>query len=146
MNRDNITWLAVYENNMTDELLSQIDECAPYVSFQRANPSIPIDLDLRFNVSLEKWRTFAKNVKGLRFDGQIVDFGIKAIHLNNLDNLEYLYIGASNYPLFENEAMPQLPKLKNLAVNGYGLAQFSEDVNAWITELTKNGCKYDWIL
>ena len=25
MNRDNITWLAVYENNITDELLSQID-------------------------------------------------------------------------------------------------------------------------
>lgn len=141
---DDYTWFTVYTNNVKDEILEQIDvPMTRYVSFHCPHTNGPSsNTEIRFNVTLSKWKEFAQNLKGLQFMGKLVDNGFNSIHIDNLGNLEYLQICATNYPLFQNEEFPRVPQLKKFYINGYGLVYFREDADKWIETLKKNGCEY----
>jgi len=55
--------------------------------------------------------------------------------------LKGLYIGNTNYKLFDNEDISNLPMLKCLSLNGYGMVQQSQNMQKWLEKLDRNECK-----
>jgi len=55
-------------------------------------------------------------------------------------NIKGLYIGSTNYLLFENEDVSKLPMIQCLLLNGYGMVIISENMKKWLEKLKLNGC------
>jgi hypothetical protein len=157
-------------NIINDEILDSVDILAnKNIIFQiplgqvGANRNINFD----FQVDLHKWTVFAQRIRFLEFRGVFVDRQFTAKHLECMTSLEGLYIGSTNYKLFDNESIgnananasqgtdpgdtrngskgyedvSKLPMLTCLSLNGYGLVQQSPQMNTWFKTLTKHGCQ-----
>ena len=105
-----------------------------------------------FRVTYNKWTIFARRIRFLEFRGMLVDHQFTANHLECMASLEGLYIGSTNYKLFDHEedarsddqrseiSVSNLPMIKYLSLNGYGLVYQSPYMETWIKTLTINGC------
>ncbi len=137
-------YLVITTNIINDEILDSVDILAnKNIIFQiplgqvGANRNIQFD----FQVDLHKWTVFAQRIRFLEFRGVFVDRQFTAKHLECMASLEGLYIGSTNYKLFDDEDVSKLPMLTCLSLNGYGLVQQSPQMNTWFKTLTKHGCQ-----
>ena len=99
------------------------------------------NINFDFQVDLHKWTIFARRIRFLEFRGMLVDHQFTANHLECMVSLEGLYIGSTNYKLFDHETISKLPMLTCLSLNGYGLVHQSLHMETWIETLTEHGCK-----
>ena len=146
-----ITGIEIFSNIINDEILDSIDTFTDCVCFSsRLHPSgsnVLRDRELDFNVSIEKWSEFCKNKKSIVFFGILTDKHTKftAEHLKCAPRIEFLHLGASNYPLFEGDNPEDLPDI-NLTVNGFGLVNQSDTMEKWIVNLQSKGKKYVFLV
>lgn len=143
-------YLVITTNVINDEILESVDIVASRtmnIIFQ-----VPLDKDPKddrsasirnifdFQVTYNKWAIFARRIRFLEFRGIFVDRQFTAKHLECMVSLEGLYIASTNYKLFDHEDVFNLPMIKCLSLNGYGLVYQSPPMETWIKTLTKNGC------
>ena len=76
----------------------------------------------------------------MEFRGKLVNNQLTAKHFEAMKNVKGLYIGATNYALFDNEDISQLPLIQFVLLNGYGLVIESENMKKWLEISNKNGC------
>ena len=145
-------YLVITTNLINDEILDSVDMLASNtmnIIFQV--PLDPADKDAKdvsirnihfdFRVTYNKWEVFARRIRFLEFRGMLVDHQFTANHLECMASLEGLYIGSTNYKLFDHETVSNLPILTCLSLNGYGLVHQSPPMETWIETLTEHGCK-----
>jgi len=142
-------YLVVITNNITDEVLDQIDngmdkKCIIFsihgtYDYQSLSPTRN---HLKITASMDKWNIFAKNITHLKFEACIADCSFTTKHLRALKKLHLLDIGATNYPLFKDENIDDLPIIKELEMTGYGLVEYSDSLNKWMEILKENNCEF----
>lgn len=143
-----ITGIEIFSNIINDEILDSIDTFTDCVCFSSRGSNATLrDRELDFNVSIEKWREFCKNKKSIVFFGILTDKHTKftAEHLKCAPCIEFLHLGASNYPLFDGDNPEDLPDI-NLNVNGFGLVNQSETMKKWVSNLESKGKKYVFLV
>jgi hypothetical protein len=138
-------YLVITTNIINDEILESVDIMASNtmnIIFQ-----VPLDqtastrnIHFDFRVTYNKWEVFARRIRFLEFRGVFVNRQFTAKHLECTTSLEGLYIGSTNYKLFDDEDVSKLPRLTCLSLNGYGLVHQSPPMDTWIKTLTQNGC------
>lgn len=136
-------YLIITTNIINEELFKMIDtETTKNIIFQVPlggfSPNRNINFD--FQVDLQKWKDFACNIQYLEFRGVLVNKQFTAKHLESMSSLKGLYIGSTNYYLFDNEDVSNLPILQHLSLNGYGLVLQSKQMKQWIEKITANDC------
>ena len=150
-------YLVITTNVINDEILESVDIMASktmniifQVPLDQHGPTRNIHFD--FQVTYNKWTIFARRIRFLEFRGVFVDRQFTAKHLECMVQLEGLYIGSTNYKLFDHEedarsddqrseiSVSNLPMIKYLSLNGYGLVYQSPYMETWIKTLTINGC------
>ena len=134
-------YLVVTTNKITDDIILSIDINIKRVIFQ-----IPIELDYNkrditfdFLVDYYVWKQFAEKIEYLDFAGKLVKNQFTAKHLACMSALRGLYIGSTDYPLFDNEDISILPIRIEVFLNGYGLVQRSPNMEIWLEKLKLNG-------
>lgn len=138
--------LVVQTNHITDSVLQLIQPYTRYVRFtyEYGNKITENDTSkFNFDVSFSEWYKLCSGLQSLEFYGMLVDKQFTTKHLIKMESLQYLHIGATNYLLFNNEDISQLPKL-NLQLNGFGVVQQSDKLEEWIDQLKSNNytCRY----
>jgi hypothetical protein len=134
-------YLIITTNNINDELIQMIDTMTTKnIIFQVPLGDFSPNRNINFNfqVDLQKWIDFARNIYYLEFRGILVKNQFTAKHLEYMTSLKGLYIGSTNYHLFDNEDVSNLPMLQCLSLNGYGLVEQSKNMQQWIEKMTEN--------
>jgi hypothetical protein len=137
-------FLMIITNIINDEIIESID----IVTTKNIIFQIPLDISditrditFDFQVDLHKWCEFASKIHFLEFRGVLCNNQFTVKHLECMVLLEGLYIGNTTYNLFDNEDISNLPMIKCLSLNGYGMVRQSQNMQKWIEKLGKNGCK-----
>ena len=136
--------LVVTTNEITNDILQMINtDTTKSIVFD-----VPIkygpkrDITFDFKVDLWEWNSFVRKIEYLEFRGQIVNNQLTAKHFEEMKYIRGLYIGSTNYALFDNEDISNLPMIPHFSFNGYGLVIRSENMNKWMEKLKLNGCGY----
>lgn len=132
------TFLTIYSNVITDDLLDTIDNVFTNCVCFHCNYNNHI---LHFNCSIEKWNSFIANKTHIAFYGPLTDKYIKfsAQHLQNAKKLQFLHIGASSYDMFDGDNLDELSNFR-LVINGFGLVQQSATMKEWIERNNHRVC------
>jgi hypothetical protein len=135
-------FLVITTNEITDNILEQIDTTTTKnIIFQIPSSNIKgRDITFDFKVDIFIWNIFISDIEYLEFRGVIVKNQLTVKHFENMRNIKGLYIGSTNYLLFENEDVSKLPMIKCLLLNGYGMVIISENMKKWLEKLKLNGC------
>jgi hypothetical protein len=136
-------FLIITTNEITNEILNLIDtDNSKHIAFQvPLHPYVTKrDLTFDFKVDIWEWNRFVKKIEYLEFRGQIVNNQLTAKHFEAMENIRGLYIGSTNYALFENEDVSNLPLIEFILLNGYGLVITSENMEKWLEKAKLNGC------
>lgn len=96
-----------------------------------------------FKADIWTWNTFVCNVEHLEFRGILVKNQLNVQHFECMLSIKSLYIGSTNYVLFDNEDVSKLPMIPYISLNGYGLVLCSENMEKWLEKLKLNGCIYE---
>lgn len=140
--------LVITTNEITNELLRSIDTnttknivftvpfCFPYSHKIR-------DITFDFIADIWTWESFARNIEHLEFRGKLVKRQLTVKHFESMLSIRSLYIGSTDYPLFDNEDVSKLPMIPYVLLNGYGLVIGSENMEKWLEKIKLNGCTYE---
>ena len=96
-----------------------------------------------FKVDISVWQSFVRNIEYLEFNGKLVRNQLNVSHFECMTSMRELYIGSTDYPLFDNEDASTLPLINFVLLNGYGLVICSENMEKWLEKLKLNGCTYE---
>jgi hypothetical protein len=136
-------YLVITTNEITNEIIKSIDRLnkniifkIPYNSY---NDSTNHDITFDFKVDICVWTTFIKNIEYLEFRGKLVKNQLNVQHFECMSNIKGLYIGSTDYPLFDNEDISKLPLIEYVLLNGYGLVIVSENMEKWLEKIRLNG-------
>ena len=131
------TYLVITTNEITNEILNSVDTRTRNIIFQ-----IPLNnvctFDLKAHVST--WNRFVSNIKQLEFRGKLVNNQWNIQHFECMTSMRSLYIGSTDYALFDNEDISKLPMIPYILLNGYGLVICSENMKKWLEKLKLNNC------
>jgi hypothetical protein len=135
-------FLVITTNEITDDIIKQIDKTTKNIIFQIPSKSNikGRDITFDFQVDIFIWNRFISDIEYLEFRGVIVNNQLTLKHFENMRNIKGLYIGSTNYSLFENEDVSKLPMIQCLLLNGYGMVIISENMKKWLEKLKLNGC------
>ena len=139
-------YLIILTNEITNEILEMIDtKTTKNIAFQipYANTFLDNtkrDINFDFKVDIWAWRNFVRDINYLEFMGKLVKNQLNLQHFECMTRICGLYIGSTDYPLFDNEDVSKLPIIKYISLNGYGLVNCSENMEKWLEKLKLNGC------
>lgn len=136
INRKPPPHLVIYTNEITEQILESVNtDKFPNIIFE-----IPSSGYRYFDMKadLYTWRIFARNIESLCFRGTLVEKQFTVKHFEDMNQLKYLTIGATSYPLFEGEDTSNLPAIRRFIGSGYGLVKKSEDLEKWLRKLKLN--------
>lgn len=139
-------FLVITTTEITNEILKMVDTTTTKNIIFKA-PSFwetgELDFTFDFKVDIWVWNIFVRNIEYLEFRGKLINNQLTAKHFEGMKNVKGLYIGATNYALFDNEDISKLPLIKFILLNGYGLVIESENMKKWLEVLNMNGCVYE---
>lgn len=138
-------YLIILTNEITNEILKMIDtqrtkNIAFQIPYNNHNGSTKRDITFDFKVDIWVWRNFVREINRLEFRGKLVKKQLTVQHFECMERIRGLYIGSTDYPLFENEDISNLPLIDYVSLNGYGMVICSENMNKWIEKLELNRC------
>lgn len=141
-NHNEEPYLMITTNIINNELLQSIDIVSTkniifQVPFGQSGSKRNIIFD--FQVDVNNWKEFANKIRYLEFRGVLGNNQFNAKHLECMVSLKGLYIGSTNYKLFDNEDTSNLPMIKCISLNGYGFVLQSENMKKWLDENTSKG-------
>jgi hypothetical protein len=139
-------YLMITTNIINNDILDSIDiVTTKNIIFQvpLGNFDIKRNIMFDFQVDLHKWCVFASKIHNLEFRGILCNNQFTVKHLECMVLLQGLYIGNTNYKLFDNEDISNLPMLKCLSLNGYGMVKQSQNMQIWLEKLHRNECKFN---
>lgn len=129
--------LVIYTNEITQEILDSIDtEKNQNIIFEIPDKQGYMVFDLQ--VELWQWRFFSRYIQSLVFRGTLVQKQFTAEHFEQMIRLDFLVIGATSYPLFENEDISKLPVVRKFYTGGYGTVKTSESLEKWQRKMKLN--------
>ena len=142
-NHNEEPYLMVTTNIINNELLQSID----IVSTKNIIFQIPFgqcpgpkrNIMFDFQVDINIWKEFASKIRYLEFRGVLCNNQFNVKHLECMVSLKGLYIGSTNYNLFDNEDTSNLPTIRCISLNGYGIVYQSENMEKWLKENTTKG-------
>ena len=152
--------LEVHTNIINDDIIEKIIQKYPNqtkIRFHYYNnkkpPSItPPNTTLNFCVSFDIWSNFVKNIEYLEFYCVLINKQFKIHHLLVCSSLIYLYIGATNYVLFDGELVNNkiIQKMNNsniryIIFQGFGIVKYDHFFNKIIENIRKKGGFFVWI-
>jgi hypothetical protein len=114
--------LVIYTNTITDEILKMVDtKKTQHIIFSVPEDAFRNNMDttIEFLASSSNWYRFAENLQSLEFYGKLVDKQFTAEHLNKLTGLRRLSILYTNYKIFDNEDVSNLPMISDVRFCGY---------------------------
>lgn len=132
--------LIIYTNEITKEILECVDtEKTPNIIFEiphgyGSNGYRAFDLQ----ATVYEWRRFGRYIESLSFRGTLVEKQFTVQHFEDMNRLKYLSIGATSYPLFEDEDISNLPVIRRFIGSGYGLVKTSESLDKWLRKIKLN--------
>ena len=132
------TYLVITTNEITNEILNSVDTRTRNIIFQIPLNNASIIFDLKAHIST--WNRFVSNIKHLEFRGKLVNNQWNVQHFECMTSMSSLYIGSTDYALFDNEDVSKLPMIPYILLNGYGLVQCSENMEKWLEKLKLNNC------
>ena len=140
--------LVITTNEITNEILKSIDTITTKNIVFTAPCTVPYsqkirDITFDFTADIWTWESFARNIEHLEFRGKLVKRQLTAKHFESLLSIRSLYIGSTDYALFDNEDVSKLPMIPYVLLNGYGLVQGSENLEKWLEKMKLNGCTYE---
>ena len=137
-------YLVIITNEITNEIIKSIDKLNKNIIFQIPyNDLKKRDITFDFKVDIWVWATFIKNIEYLEFRGMLVKNQLNVQHFECMSGIRGLYIGSTDYPLFDNEDVSKLPLIEYVSLNGYGLVIGSENMEKWLEKLKLNGYTYE---
>jgi hypothetical protein len=137
-------YLVIITNEITNEIINSIDRVNKNIIFQIPyNDLKKRDITFDFKVDIWVWNTFIKNIEYLEFRGMLVKNQLNVQHFECMSGVRGLYIGSTDYPLFNNEDVSKLPLIEYVSLNGYGLVIGSENMEKWLEKLKLNGYTYE---
>lgn len=136
--------LVITTNEITNEILKSIDTTTTKNIVFTVPYSHKIrDITFDFTADIWTWESFARNIEHLEFRGKLVKRQWTAKHFESMLSIRSLYIGSTDYALFDNEDESKLPMIPYVLLNGYGLVQGSENLEKWLEKMKLNGCTYE---
>jgi hypothetical protein len=136
------SYLTVTTNIINNELLQSID----IVSTKNIIFQVPLgqsgskrNIIFDFQVDTNIWKEFASKIRYLEFRGVLGNNQFNVKHLECMVSLKGLYIGSTNYNLFDNEDTSNLPMIKCISLNGYGMVYQSENMEKWLNKNASKG-------
>lgn len=147
-NNNNISYLVVTTNEINNEIIKSIDTFyVKNIIFQiplnTMDSNVKRDITFDFKVDISVWQLFVRNIEYLEFNGKLVRNQLNVSHFECMTSMRELYIGSTDYPLFDNEDVSTLPLINFVLLNGYGLVICSENMEKWLEKLKLNGCTYE---
>jgi len=140
-------YLVIITNEITNEIIQSIDRLNKNIIFQipynNYNGSTKCDITFDFKVDIWVWTAFVRNIEYLEFRGKLVKNQLNVQHFECMKCIRGLYIGSTDYPLFDNEDISSLPLIEYVSLNGYGLVIGSENMEKWLEKLKQNGYTYE---
>jgi len=137
-------YLVIITNEITNEIIQSIDRLNKNIIFQIPyNDFKNRDITFDFKVDIWVWNTFVRNIEYLEFRGKLVKNQFNVQHFECMSAIRGLYIGSTDYPLFDNEDVSKLPLIEYVSLNGYGLVIGSENMEKWLEKLKQNGYTYE---
>ena len=135
--------LVIITNEITNELLKSIDtKTTKNIVFTVPFNTIR-DITFDFTADIWTWQSFVLNIEHLEFRGKLVNRQLTVKHFEYMLSIRSLYIGSTDYALFDNEDVSKLPMIQYVLFNGYGLVLGSENMEKWLEKIKLNGCTYD---
>ncbi len=134
-------YLVITTNKITNEVVKVVDtQTTKNIIFQAPIDYIgKRDITFDFKVDIGVWRTFVKGITHLEFRGKLVKKQLNVQHFECMTSLKALYIGSTDYPLFENEDTSRLPLIEFVLLNGYGMVICSENMEKWLERAKLHG-------
>jgi hypothetical protein len=140
--------LVITTNEITNEILKSIDTTTTKNIVFTAPFTVPYshkirDITFDFTADIWTWESFARNIEHLEFRGKLVKHQLTVKHVESMLSIRSLYIGSTDYALFDNEDVSKLPMIPYVLLNGYGLVLGSENMEKWLEKIKLNGCTYE---
>jgi hypothetical protein len=141
-------YLVIITNEITNEIIQSIDRLNKNIIFQIPYTNTFLDnakrdITFDFKVDICVWNTFMRNIEYLEFRGKLVKNQLNVQHFECMTCVRGLYIGSTDYPLFDNENISNIPLIEYVSLNGYGLVIGSENMEKWLEKLKQNGYTYE---
>jgi len=132
------SYLVITTNEITNEILNLVDtRTTRNIIFQiPLNNVRDITFDLKAHIST--WNRFICNINHLEFRGKLVNNQWNVQHFECMTSMRSLHIGSTDYALFDNEDVSNLPMIPYILLNGYGLVRCSENMEKWLEKLKLN--------
>lgn len=138
--------LVIITNEITNEILKSIDTTTKNivftVPFNHVSNKIR-DITFDFTADIWTWESFVLNIEHLEFRGKLVKHQLTVKHFESMLSIRSLYIGSTDYALFDNEDISKLPMIPYVSLNGYGLVLGSENMEKWLEKIKLNRCTYE---
>lgn len=140
--------LVIITNEITNEILKSIDTKTTKnviftVPFNDISSHTIHDITFDFIADIWTWVSFVLNIEHLEFRGKLVKHQLTVKHFESMLSIRSLYIGSTDYALFDNEDISKLPMIPYVSLNGYGLVIGSENMEKWLEKLKLNKCTYE---
>jgi hypothetical protein len=136
--------LVIITNEITNEILKSIDTITTKNIVFKVPYSDKIrDITFDFTADIWTWESFARNIEHLEFRGKLVKHQLTVKHVECMLSIRSLYIGSTDYALFDNEDVSKLPMIPYVSLNGYGLVLASENMEKWLEKIKLNRCTYE---
>lgn len=71
----------------------------------------------------------------MEFRGKLVKNQLNTEHFECMSSMRSLYIGSTDYALFDNEDVSTLPMIPYILLNRYGLVISSENMEKWLEKM-----------
>jgi hypothetical protein len=139
------TCLVIITNEITNEILKSVYTLTTRniifkVPFQDMLSHTRRDLTFDFKADIWEWNRFVCSIEHLEFNGKLVKNQLNAQHFECMLSMRSLHIGSTDYALFDNENVSELPMIPYISLNGYGSVICSENMEKWLEKLKLNGC------
>ena len=136
--------LVIITNEITNELLKSIDtKTTKNIVFTVPFNDTIRDITFDFTADIWTWQSFVLNIEHLEFRGKLVNRQLTVKHFECMLSIRSLYIGSTDYALFDNEDVSKLPMIQYVLLNGYGLVLGSENMEKWLEKMKLNRCTYE---
>ena len=136
--------LVIITNEITNELLKSIDtKTTKNIVFTVPFHDTTHDITFDFTADIWTWQSFVLNIEHLEFRGKLVNRQLTVKHFECMLSIRSLYIGSTDYALFDNEDVSKLPIIQYVLLNGYGLVLGSENMEKWLEKIKLNRCTYE---
>jgi len=137
--------LVITTNEITNEILKLVDTRTTKnivfeVPFHNVLSHKTTDITFDFTADIWTWNRFVSNIKHLELRGKLVKNQWNVQHFECMSSMRSLYIGSTDYALFDNEDISKLPMIPYILLNGYGLVICSENMEKWLEKLKLNNC------